>query len=807
MRAWRFLLIILAFGLTTACVRDQLKQVRQFELAGNYAAAALEYKGLLAHVPDRDSVRRSELLVHIGDCLYRDGRMQEAYSSFQKAADANPANAVAHLRMGEMLLAAGAPDRARDHALLAASNSATSAEAMALLGATWLAEGNSSLAKQAYERALQFDPQRVSAAVALADIYNHENEEVHAEQTLRQAAAAQPTSPMPWLALGRLQEQEGDQRDAESSYRRAIALDDTPNANLRLAQFLQRSARIVEAEQVLRRIDSQQARHPVALADFELLSGRPADAVQQYRGTLRANQPPPEPKRWFLTTLRSTTNASLTHNSKDDAGIAARMIEAELLALSNVPGERRKQAIATVKANLQENASRFDAATLLILQAEAALTEDDIAQADTFARQAVELAPGSAPAHYIAGMVDIAKNDSEAAETEWQDALDQDSHFSPARLSIAEAALDRNDGPAADQQARLVVRDDPGDLQAILIFARALLLEGKPAAAAIMADRASSLSPSSPEPAAIMGQAALKLDNIPAALLNFERALLLSDDCEEAITGLLEVYRHGTLSYESIRHMEQVADEPPRSVALLEIAGRLYADRGWLSDAQRSLARAVALKPDRKTAARVLAELQNSGGNFAGASETAELSGIASQSLLKAYRSQLSGNWQNAAANYERALREGDQTGTAANNLAWLYAEHSQQLDRALTLAQSAADRSPNQPAILDTLGFVHLQRREYTDAVKYLENASRLASLGEESPDTRELRQQIRAHLSEAYLHTGQTQAAAMAQSARDVGTGALARSCGAKLRFFRRNANPYHALQSPRALPPARL
>jgi tetratricopeptide (TPR) repeat protein len=126
--------------------------------------------------------------------------------------------------------------------------------------------------------------------------------------------------------------------------------------------------------------------------------------------------------------------------------------------------------------------------------------------------------------------------------------------------------------------------------------------------------------------------------------------------------------------------------------------------------------------------------------------------------LLNAYREQTAGDWKKAVAIYERALREGDQSGVAANNVAWLYAEHDAELDRALSLAETAAHASPNDPAVLDTLGFVHLHRREYSDAVKLLQAAARISEEMGVAPQRAELNQQIRKHLSEAYLCSGQT-------------------------------------------------
>ncbi|HVZ15682.1 MAG TPA: tetratricopeptide repeat protein, partial [Terriglobales bacterium] len=633
-------------------------------------------------------------------------------------------------------------------------------EALDLLGATWAASENYDLAKQAYLLVLQSDPRRMTAAVALAEIYSRDGDLAKAREVLHKAAAHDPRNSVPWLALARLEEQDGNSSAAEDAYRKAVATEDTPETNLRLAQFLQRSTRITEAEQTLRKIDAQSPASPVALADFQLLSGRPDEALEHYMRAF-ASEPPPATKRslWLWLNRRAVKIGNTEQTSK--AVIVARMIEAELAALPPGQGLDRNKAMANVRSHLEQNLARFDRATVNILEAEIALAENNLAFAKSFADAATGLAPESASAHYIVGVVAAANGDNNSAQEEWQNALDEDPHFDPARLALAEDALARGDSESSDLQARLVVRHDPGNLRAILVFSRALLTEGKNAPAAIMAQRAAALDPTSPEPYLILAEVALKVNNPSQGLINFERALSMKPDCEEAIDGLLRVYRGTRLSYAGIHKMEKVAQQPPASSTLLEIVGRLYADRGLYADAIRALKRTVDLDPKHTTAARILAQLQANTGDYQAATQAAMKAGVDSQSLLTAYQEQNSGDWRKAAATYEHALRAGDDTGVAANNVAWLYAEHNEQLDRALSLAQAAVNTSPNNPAVLDTLGYVHLQRREYSDAVKLFETAARITQEAPSLPEYRYIRQQVRKHLRDAYMLSGQTQAA----------------------------------------------
>jgi len=65
------------------------------------------------------------------------------------------------------------------------------------------------------------------------------------------------------------------------------------------------------------------------------------------------------------------------------------------------------------------------------------------------------------------------------------------------------------------------------------------------------------------------------------------------------------------------------------------------------------------------------------------------------------------------------------------NDLAWMLAEAGENLDLALSLAEEAS-RMSSEPEILDTLGFVHLKRGEFREAVETLDRA---ISVGGDSP------------------------------------------------------------------------
>ncbi|MHC4079984.1 MAG: sulfatase-like hydrolase/transferase [Planctomycetota bacterium] len=91
---------------------------------------------------------------------------------------------------------------------------------------------------------------------------------------------------------------------------------------------------------------------------------------------------------------------------------------------------------------------------------------------------------------------------------------------------------------------------------------------------------------------------------------------------------------------------------------------------------------------------------------------------------------------------------------TASNNLAWMLAEHGdgeQDLDRALELSKFATARRPSSAAFADTLGRVHLTRRDGESAVAALARAVKL------QPDNAA----YQYHLGRAYRLDGRPDAA----------------------------------------------
>jgi len=231
----------------------------------------------------------------------------------------------------------------------------------------------------------------------------------------------------------------------------------------------------------------------------------------------------------------------------------------------------------------------------------------------------------------------------------------------------------------------------------------------------------------------------------PRVLVEMGRVRLLQGDADSALTCLNEVKEKSkdvispavrqliSMAYlkkgdkesaeaELLEGLKRTPDEPALRLQLASV----YLAQKQYADAIAQCQRVLAVKPDSWTAQFRLAQ---------------------------AY--ERAGKRERAIAAYRRALALQPNSYRTLNDLAYLCAQANTNLDEALRWAQKADKIAPHNAGILDTLGFVHYQRKEYDEALKYLKRSKELS--GAKPTPTRLY------HLALAYYRKGMKQEATM--------------------------------------------
>ena len=81
-------------------------------------------------------------------------------------------------------------------------------------------------------------------------------------------------------------------------------------------------------------------------------------------------------------------------------------------------------------------------------------------------------------------------------------------------------------------------------------------------------------------------------------------------------------------------------------------------------------------------------------------------------------------NIEEAGKYYEKVIDLYPNLFVGYNQLSWLYAKRGINLDKAMHLALKANDLMPGNGSILDTLGWIHCHKKEFGEAVTFLEQA-----------------------------------------------------------------------------------
>jgi cellulose synthase operon protein C len=232
-----------------------------------------------------------------------------------------------------------------------------------------------------------------------------------------------------------------------------------------------------------------------------------------------------------------------------------------------------------------------------------------------------------------------------------------------------------------------------------------------------------------------MGKLRFEERRYPEARMAFEQALEKNPRDLEAISGYAKAALIQKQPAEAAARIQQQIAQVPDNSALYVLLGQVRMATKDYPAAQQAFEKAVDLNPSSVDAILALTTVQLARGSVAQATTSYQRAIQQDPRDIRPYfllgsLEESQGNWQDAQRNYQKALEIQPNNAAAANNLAYLLLEHggNENVDAALSLAQTARRELPDAANTADTLAWAYVNKGLYGLAVSLLQEAVKAA-------------------------------------------------------------------------------
>ncbi len=689
------------FGCTTdptARTAEHIARAEQYMTDAKYPEAVIEYRNALKLTPND-----AHTLFRLASAYLKQGSRrsaQLAFTALSQAVELDPTLSEAQLRLGELFALSRRFDDAKSKAQLVLEKDPTHLDALILLANSEWGADRPAAAREAIERAKSAHPTDPKPWLVEAAIAVSSKQISAAERALLEAARLSPTSVEPVLGLGNLYRLQGNHAEAERQYRKAVSLKpDHLGLHLTLAQFYAMSGDPTQADAAFQDAVSRFPKQPgarIAYAQYLVTRREFAGAEKQYRAVLK----------------------DAPHDLAAKAQLAALLLD-----------DRRPDDARRLVDELKTE--RRGDPDVLHLAARVAIADKDLDGAVTSLQEALKSDPDNAKVRQTLGVVLAMRGDVQQAKSELAAVIEAQPQAWDARLALAELHLRSRSPDLALEETRTVLAAAPRHPVALQLDGDALLASGKSREALGRYDELIVVAPSSFVGYFRKGMAYRALRKPSEAEAQFRNALDRAPGSPDIVQQLVSLLVQRNDRSGAVTLLEAQLQKTARPAALHYLLGTVYATMGDSAKAEAQHKRAIELEKNLLPAYVALGRLYASDPEKVIAQYRAMVAAAptnpAPRMLLgMAYEARR--QYDDAIAEYERALKLEPRFAPAANNLAWLYAERGTNLDVALNLAQSAMAQLPDDPGVADTLGWLYYKKGVYLKAITLLrESADKL--------------------------------------------------------------------------------
>ncbi len=629
------------------------------------------------------------------------GSVIAGYQELQRTVALSPSNVQARLDLGTLLLAGGAPDRAREQVKAVLAAQPNNAEAYALLAKVDLKASDQPGALENIQHAISLDPNRAIFHTTLGLIQT----QAPAEQAtglaeLQKAVELDGKNAPARLALASVLAKKGDLPGAEQQAEAAVqSAPENLQARAVLAELYMRAGDKGKAEQTLMQaVDAMpdKAQPADLLLNFYLRTGQ-ADRAEAVFNQLRQNHAKSVPVQVAYARVLV---------AKNEFGPAGDVLKGISKANANDPQVQR-------------------------LNAELLLHEGKLHDAFTLLQKAAGSAPDDVRLQLLLGQTAQAVGNASVAEASYTEVLRLDAHNVIAQRGLAAMAGTHGDTAHLSQLAEKFITDHPDLPDGYIWRGSVEATQQQYEQAESDFQNALKRDPKSAIADLELGQLRIREKRVSEARPFLEQALAKDPNLTQALDLLVASDLQEKHPEKALALIQDQINKAPNNVSLYTDLSVLQLHLKDVGGAQASAQHALQLNKDYEPAVQAYSQVQLASGNTDGALATWQqwLNGHpndARATMLMGTLEESKGDVSKAMDWYKKSLSLDNSQAVAANNLAYLMVENGENSDVALSYAQSARRSLPNSPSTADTLAWVYFHKGTFSLARDLLMDAEK---------------------------------------------------------------------------------
>lgn len=624
--------------------------------------------------------------------------LQDAFAELNRTVEMDKTNRDAHLKLGELFLLGNEMAKAREQADIVLVSAPQNTEGFILKGRSLINEKQYTEGIAELKKAVDLDPKNMRTYIELARAYVFAKDTAAAEAALKQALTIDPRSTEILLALGDFHVTTGKQDQAEILYKQALEIaPENEEMYLRLAGFYQHYGKWAEVEATLQKLAAlkpQDEKPYIHMGDFFTSIGQHDKALASY---LRATEVSP-----------------------------GSVIARDKLIVHYLDTGKTNEAEIKVKDIIEKNSrdlmGRFFNARLW-------LAKNNADEAIPILQGVVRDDPRFAGAHHFLGVAFMRKRQMTQARGAFAEAVKVNPALPESRTALAELYLAEGSADLALEQAQAAIQLNPRNVQAAIISGDAYLRKGDVAKSRQIFETVAQALPKESIGPYRLGLVAHAEKNDTKALAYFEEALDRKPATIEALAQIAMIKIAQGKTNEARERVNKQLEASPNNPLLYILLGQLWMKAEDLGQAETAFKKALALDNSILSAYINLGLVYHIAGKTDQAAKEFEAVLAKDPKVIQAHM--MLGiihdgreEYDKAQPHYEAILKLDPQFAPAANNLAWIIVEHGGNIDFALSHAQIARERQPNDPHIADTLGWIYYKKNASLLAVSLLREA-----------------------------------------------------------------------------------